>query len=90
MKYLIALDGEFFECDRVQEHQCCSGEDVCLGCRNPLGEYHDDGCDWEECPRCGGQSLACDCEWFESPSLYVDGAKGVIENLKSAIGKIEE
>ena len=24
-------------------------------------EFHADGCDWEECPVCGGRALGCDC-----------------------------
>ena len=34
----------------------------CHDCRTPLGAWHHPGCDVEECPRCGGQAIACDCE----------------------------
>lgn len=28
-----------------------------------LGENHSDGCDWEECPFCRGQLIACGCDF---------------------------
>jgi hypothetical protein len=33
----------------------------CPDCNAPLGLFHHPGCDWEECPRCGFQLLACAC-----------------------------
>lgn len=36
-------------------------EDTCYDCRVKVGETHDYGCDWEECPFCGRQLLSCDC-----------------------------
>src|SRR4051794_1913731 len=33
----------------------------CHDCNAALGEYHHEFCDAEECPRCGGQRLGCDC-----------------------------
>lgn len=44
--------------DRNSCHDCNAGE----------GEYHHPGCDWEECPRCGGQLLSCECP---SPVTHV-------------------
>lgn len=29
------------------------------------GHYHHVGCDWEECPRCHGQYIGCECEPVE-------------------------
>jgi len=34
----------------------------CHDCRAVAGQYHAVGCDVEECPRCGGQAIMCDCE----------------------------
>ena len=33
----------------------------CHDCNAASGAYHHTGCDWEECPQCGGQLLACAC-----------------------------
>jgi hypothetical protein len=33
----------------------------CHDCGVKPGQLHHPGCDWEECPRCGGQLLACFC-----------------------------
>lgn len=33
----------------------------CHDCAAIRGQYHCEGCDWERCPRCGGQFLGCDC-----------------------------
>ena len=46
---------------RSQEN-LCQRDGICLGCGEKIGDnsYHD-GCDWERCPRCGGQVIACGC-----------------------------
>lgn len=33
----------------------------CGGCGASVGALHSSGCDVERCPRCGGQSISCDC-----------------------------
>jgi hypothetical protein len=33
-----------------------------------LGQFHLDGCDVEECPRCFGQLLGCGCEQGKGPA----------------------
>jgi hypothetical protein len=33
----------------------------CPDCGVKQGRHHHPGCDWEECPRCHGQSLGCSC-----------------------------
>lgn len=33
----------------------------CHDCNVTKGQYHHLGCDMEECPRCGGQLISCDC-----------------------------
>ena len=39
-----------------------AGEHACHDCRVLKGELHVRGCDGEECPRCHGQLLTCECE----------------------------
>jgi hypothetical protein len=37
----------------------------CHDCAVVAGQYHVPDCDLEECPRCGGQLITCDCEILE-------------------------
>ncbi len=32
------------------------------GCGAAIGQFHDPGCDWEECPFCNTQLIACCCD----------------------------
>lgn len=45
---------------------------TCHDCGVQMGEYHRTGCDWEECPRCGGQYISCDCETEEKKEIWGD------------------
>jgi hypothetical protein len=38
------------------------GTQPCHDCAVPPGTLHHPGCDAEECPRCRGQAIGCDCE----------------------------
>ncbi len=35
---------------------------TCAECMVKLGEFHVPGCDWEQCPKCHGQSIGCGCD----------------------------
>ena len=46
--------------DRGEDY-IVDGDDRCHDCGILVGGYHHPGCDWEECPSCGGQALGCNC-----------------------------
>lgn len=35
--------------------------DICGDCFCKEGELHEEGCDMEKCPNCGGQLISCGC-----------------------------
>jgi hypothetical protein len=39
-----------------------SSRPTCRDCGAGRGELHVPTCCWEQCPRCGGQAISCDCE----------------------------
>ena len=41
----------------------------CHDCHVKEGEYHIEGCDWERCPKCGGQYISCGCDDAETYGL---------------------
>jgi hypothetical protein len=45
----------------------------CNDCGVAVDEYHQDGCDVERCPVCGGQYISCDCDYDcnESPEKRI-------------------
>jgi hypothetical protein len=42
-----------------------AGRVPCHDCRVVKGQFHVVGCDVEQCPRCGGQVITCDCPYDE-------------------------
>lgn len=56
--------------DEFSCHDCCAVK----------GQYHVAGCDVEECPKCGGQSIGCECSDEESS----DDGKFSFDKHKSA------
>ena len=47
-----------------------AGKRPCGDCGAIKGQYHCEGCDIEECPRCYGQFLSCDCRTDEDYAYY--------------------
>lgn len=45
-------------------------DERCPDCNVALGGFHHTGCDWEECPVCGGQFLSCGCDVREGVYKY--------------------
>jgi hypothetical protein len=60
--YLVMGDGEVL---RRQKHNEFGEEESmpCHDCNCPEGKTHHFGCDWERCPKCGGQLILCDCDF---------------------------
>lgn len=48
--------------DSSDIYQLVDEFDYCGDCAAKHGEYHLTNCDWEICPKCGGQLLGCSCE----------------------------
>jgi hypothetical protein len=44
----------------------------CGDCNATAGSYHHDGCDMENCPKCGGQLLGCGCNFKSVGNMEED------------------
>jgi len=57
--------GKFYPRIKYGEEKYGEGEshrrERCGDCFVKLGEFHVLGCDWEQCPKCLGQSISCGC-----------------------------
>lgn len=84
---LFALDGRVFDQVPVgADHDGCLDDDgYCCGCRKNTGSAHDHGCDWEPCPRCGGQFIACNCDANEWPGYSEADAREIVDTLTAAL-----
>jgi hypothetical protein len=57
------------EHDRIRygDEENALNQPKCGDCGVPRSAYHLLGCDIEQCPRCGGQAISCDCFYDERP-----------------------
>jgi hypothetical protein len=53
----IAYGDETFRTPVEADHE------PCRHCGTIKGKFHWHACDYEQCPRCGGQMMSCDCEF---------------------------
>jgi hypothetical protein len=51
--------------DQVQ-HKIEITNPYCGDCAVAMGQIHVASCDWEQCPKCKGQLLSCDCNFQEA------------------------
>jgi len=56
--------GEMITAEKLADRQPCHD------CGAVKGQYHCTGCDIEECPRCHGQLLSCDCRTEQDIEYY--------------------
>ena len=71
---LYALDGSKFDAVKVgaDPRGCLNELDACCGCGMLAGDDHAPECDWEPCPRCGGQLGMCNCPDEEVWQIIMD------------------
>ena len=55
-------DTEYQIGDKVYPRIPNDSDTICHDCAAIQGEYHVPGCDVEQCPKCGGQSISCGCD----------------------------
>jgi len=88
---LYALDGRVFDPVVVgrTEADCLRDNlpDMCCGCNAYVGREHEPGCDWERCPRCGGQFISCPCDPYLKPTYSAADALDVIAKLAVALAQ---
>jgi hypothetical protein len=54
----------------------------CGDCNVLPGRIHHHGCDLEDCPACGGQSISCGCVWAGEEHLTEDWLEEMEERLQ--------
>lgn len=60
----IVIDGRAYQPVRYGEERTrWDPSRRCHDCHSLPGQVHHHGCDVEECPACGDQSISCGCLW---------------------------
>jgi len=67
IKYFIDSKGKYYERITLNKDEAPNGR--CHDCGVDIGSYHHPGCDMERCPKCGMQSIGCDCDL---PEMSID------------------
>lgn len=57
----ILFQGKAYEPKPFGQEKNYKSGDFCPECGVGLGGYHHPGCEFEECPVCGGQFVLCFC-----------------------------
>lgn len=68
----IVIDGYPYSPIRFGEEAHPLRMPRCGDCNVLPGQVHHHGCDIEECPACGDQSIGCDCRWAGEEDEYED------------------
>jgi len=50
---------------RYSDAESCEEGGKCPDCGVSVGDYHQEGCDIEECEHCSGQQIGCSCHGIE-------------------------
>ncbi|MGI9471430.1 MAG: hypothetical protein ACR2NZ_07865 [Rubripirellula sp.] len=58
----VSIQGRNLDRIRFGSEQRTAAVENCGDCGVLESQYHVPGCDAEQCPRCGGQLISCDCE----------------------------
>jgi hypothetical protein len=78
----IVISGRAYQPVRHGEEVGMAGtRSRCHDCNVVPGSVHHHGCDMEDCPDCGRQSISCGCVWAGEEHLSEDWMEGLKERF---------